>query len=197
MPKEDNKQNEFILRDVRLSFAHLFKPEKNKTGDKARYKATFLLDPSRPEHKELILKMRARIDELWAEGIKKPGTKAPREKTALRKDGTWDGYEGMWFVAAARAESQNRPKLVSHKKDVDLQENDNRLYSGTYVNAKVRFYFYDYDGTKRVNASIEVVQLNRKGEPFGAGQASADDMPDVEDAPDNDDLDDGIDDDLA
>jgi hypothetical protein len=85
-----------ILKNVRLSFPALFKPEASQDGGgPPRYKSAFLLDPKDEANKAQILELKAEIDRMWAEFLKKPEAKAPREKTCLKKDGSWDGYEGM------------------------------------------------------------------------------------------------------
>lgn len=178
-----------IIKNARLSFPALFKPEASQDGGSPRYKLSLLLDPKDEGNKAQLLEVKAKIDEMWAEFTKKPGAKAPREKTCLKKDGTWDGYEGMWYISAARAESQGKPVLLGRRKD-PLPDNSTELYAGCYVNAKIRLYAHEHPKSgKRINASIEVVQKAREGTPFGAGPASIDDMPDVDDAPDADNLD--------
>ena len=181
-----------ILKNVRLSFPALFKPEASQDGGgPPRYKAAFLLDPKDEANKAQILELKNTIDEMWSEHVKKPGTKAPREKTCLKKDGTWDGYDGMWYVSAARAESQGAPVLLGRRKDA-LASNSTELYAGCYVNAKIRLYAHEHPKSgKRINCSLEVVQKSCEGTPFGAGPASIDDMPDVDDKPDADDIDAG------
>ena len=185
-----------IIKNARLSFPALFKPEASQDGGSPRYKVSLLLDPKDEGNKAQLLELKAIIDEMWSEHVKKPGTKAPREKTCLKKDGTWDGYEGMWYISAARAESQGKPVLLGRRKDA-LPDSSTELYAGCYVNAKIRLYAHEHPKSgKRINASIEVVQKAREGTPFGAGPASIDDMPDVDDTPDSADLDDMGDDGL-
>ena len=178
-----------IIKNARLSFPALFKPEASQDGGSPRYKVSLLLDPKDEGNKAQLLELKATIDEMWSEHVKKPGTKAPREKTCLKKDGTWDGYEGMWYISAARAASQGPPVLLGRRKEA-LKDDSTELYAGCRVNAKVRFYAHWHEKSGyRVNASIEVVQKNREDKPFGAGPASIDDMPDVDDTPDSADLD--------
>ena len=178
-----------IIKNARLSFPALFKPEASQDGGSPRYKVSLLLDPKDEGNKAQILEIKALLDKMWEEHVKKPGTKAPREKTCLKKDGPWDGYDGMWYISAARAESQGKPVLLGRRKDA-LPDNSTELYAGCYVNAKIRLYAHEHPKSgKRINASIEVVQKAREGTPFGAGPASIDDMPDVDDAPDADNLD--------
>lgn len=193
MPKNENPQETFILKNVRLSFPDIFEPKAGDDSDKKRYKASFLMDPNDPANKAQILQVRAKMDEMWQTWTKKSDAKAPRDKTALRKgdDKEYEGYAGMWFISAARAESQGRPLLVDRQKK-EYGEKTNELYAGCYVNVKIRVYCFEHPKSgKRINASIEVIQKFKDGEPFGAGKASADDMEsyDEEDA-DLDDLED-------
>jgi hypothetical protein len=191
----EKNPNEFILKGVRLSFPHLFEPHAIGKDGTPRYTASFLLDPNDPEQKPQIQALRAKANALYAEGTKKPGVKCPSANCAIKKgndeDGVprYDGYDGMWFVSAARAKKQGAPLVVDRDKVTKLKDDDTKLFAGCYVNAKIRLYYQDYDGVKRINASLEVVQYFKKGEPFGAGQVAADDMPDVDDN-DEDGLDD-------
>jgi hypothetical protein len=116
------------------------------------------------------------------------GKKVPSDKCCLRKgdyeegNPRYDGYGGMWAVSAARAQKQGRPVLVDRRKN-PLSDKDaaTMLYAGCRVNAKINIYANNHEGVKRINATIEVVQFVRDDEPFGAGPASVDDMPDVAD----------------
>lgn len=179
-----------ILKRARLSFPALHKPEESLDAEgKARYKASFILDPKDESNKAQILELKNAIDEMWSDFLKKPGTKAPREKTCLKKDGPWDGYDGMWYISAARAESLGGPVLLGRRKDA-LPSTSTELYAGCYVNAKIRLYAHEHPKSgKRINCSLEVVQKCAEGTPFGAGPASSDDMPDVDDKPDAADID--------
>lgn len=194
----EKNPNEIIIRGARLSFPEIWKPKKIGTDGKPRYTVNLLLDPAIPEQKAQIVSVKAMVERLTREGLKKD-VKLPRDKTCLRKDdeARYEGYENMWYITAARAESQGPPLVVDQKKN-KLAPGSPIPYAGCYVNCKIRLYFQDYDGVKRVNASLEVVQFVRNGEAFGAGLASADDMPEEEvnesdgldaDGIENDDLD--------
>lgn len=171
--------NEIIVRGARLSFPQLFAPKAIGDG-KPRYTANLLLDPTIPEQKAQIVAVKTMVERITKEGMKKE-IKLPRDKTCLRKDDEprYEGYEGMWYITAARPATGNGggPPLVVDQKREKLKADSLIPYAGCYVNAKIRLYYQDYDGVKRVNASLEVVQFVRHGEPFGAGAASADDMP--------------------
>jgi hypothetical protein len=188
------------LKNVRLSFAHLFKPQDPKpdkdTGKKGepKFNCAFLIPKKTPEGKALIAQIKKVADEVKA---KKWGANIPKlkpEKVCLR-DGdleSYDGYEGMVYVSASNAK---RPTLVDKKKDAKgkwvklydpeadkiVNGGQSLLYSGCYVNAIVKLWAQDNEHGKRVNASLELVQFLKHGETFGAAQADADDELDDDD----------------
>lgn len=194
--------NEFILNGLRLSFPNIWKAKAMK-GGKPRFTVNLLADPKVPAEKKQILAVKKRIEEITKEAFN-TDKKLPRDRTCLRKDDEprWDGYEDKWYFTAARPETQGPPIIIDRGRQ-KLEPGSRIPYAGCYVNAKIRLYAQDYDGIKRVNASLEIVQFVKDGEPFGAGEADASDMPELEetDGLDDEGLDDGgleeEDDDLA
>lgn len=188
---------EIIIRNARLSFPELFATKAVGKEGRPRYTASFLLDPNVPEERAQIKAIKALAKKLSSEALKKE-VEFEGDRTCIRKGDTkdYEGYAGMWFVTAARAEKQGPPLVVDGKKN-KLEKGSQIPYAGCRVNAKIRLYFQDYEGVKRVNASLEVVQFKGHDEPFSAGIVSADDMPEEE----TDGLDDSgtedLDDDLA
>lgn len=171
---------ELIIKDVRLSFPNLFKPKKsdNDKGDsKLKYSASFIFDKKKDAAQ--IKQVEAAIQKAWLETF---GPKAGRVKKHPLRDGIEyedkDGYgENVMFISA---KNDRKPVVVDGQKQ-PLAEASGKPYAGCYVNAKVRFYGFDHaTGGKQVCCSLEVVQFKRDGEPFGAGAASLDDMPEEE-----------------
>ena len=164
------------LKNVRLSFPKIFKPdiqEYDDGGSSKKFKAAFLIDKKR--QKDLIAeiddKIQDAIDECW--GANAPKFKA--DKLCLR-DGDqedWDGYEGMMYVSASNSK---RPPIVDRDK-TPLTEEDGRPYAGCYVNATIHIWAQNNDakkGGKRVNASLEAIQFVKDGEAFGSGSVDID-----------------------
>lgn len=190
----DKNPYEIIIRGARLSFPQLWETKKVGNDGKPRYTSSFLLDPGVPEERAQIVALKALAKKVASDALKKD-VEFKGDRSCVRKgdDKDYDGYAGMWYVTAARAESQGPPMVIDQKKQ-KLAKGP-IPYAGCRVNAKVRFYFQDYDGVKRVNASLEVVQFVRNDEPFGNAGVSVDDMPE-EETEESDGLDDsGIDDD--
>ena len=188
MAKTEEKKliGEVLLKDVRLSFADIYKPGKDQKNDKGetvpgKYKANGLIDKPEtldhdPKRKKLMLenikKIKAAADEVkkakWAD--KQPKLKP---EMVFFRDGDledWDGYADCYYVSANNA---NKPVLITRRKDDKgnwIEAKPGEIYSGCYVNMLIRVWAQDHaEHGKRVNASLECIQFSRKGEPFSGG----------------------------
>jgi hypothetical protein len=206
---ESAKNVEIILKDVRISFAHLFEVQENK-NDKGEvtghsYGCIGLMDKSTTQGKlniALCNEAMKRAKSLrWGDRADAP--KIPPERRCVRdgepvdpdtdaKSPLYDGYDGCMFVSANRGVKSKDAKfpglLLDSRKGADgkfprLKESDGKLYSGSYADMIVRIYGFDGTAKKvphRINASLEALKFKRHGEAFGAKQADADNMFDEE-----------------
>lgn len=158
---------EVTLKNVRLSFAHIFTAQVKEQDDGSKTKkfnCSFLIPEDTKQGKLNIAAMEDAIEEAkekkWGDNI----PKLKSEKLCLR-DGNnedWDGYEGHMYVSASNTK---RPAIIDRDK-TPLSEEDGRPYSGCYVNAVVRVWAMDNKHGKRVNASLEAIQFVKDGDPF-------------------------------
>jgi hypothetical protein len=168
------------LKNVRLSFPSLFH-KATFEGVETKYEATLLLD--KDDHADAIKDIRSQMQA----GIKAKldGAKLGADKLCLKDgaDSDYDGYGNAWTLKAANAK---RPLVIDRDKS-PLTEDDNRIYSGCYVNASVELWYQKNAYGKRVNANLLGIQFFKDGEAFGEGgtTASGDDF----DAFDDDDED--------
>ena len=168
-----------FLKNVRLSFADIFKPGKPQKNDKGemvpgKFKANGLMLKTDPDTKTNLAKIKKASEQIkedkWGKPEKWPKLKA--EKVCLR-DGDqedWDGYDGCWYISA---NNQNQPVLVDKDRTVLTLANDGpkKLYSGAYVNMIVRLWAQDSaEYGKRINASLEAIQFVKHGEPFSGAK---------------------------
>jgi hypothetical protein len=178
----DTVIGEVILKDVRLSFAHIFEPSKPRTDPttkeviKGSYQARFLLEKGTPLAKQNMDKIKKAAHDAKAKEFGENEAKWPKlkpDRVCLR-DGDledWDGYEGHFYLAA---NSARKPQVITNRKGKDGKwveaeaGGTNSPYSGCYVNALVRLWVQNNEHGKRLNASLEVVQFLRDGEAFGA-----------------------------
>lgn len=175
---------EVRLKNVRLSFAHLFAPQKGITDPKTgvtsdpRWGANFLISKTTPEGKAELAKIKAAANEAktakW--GAEENWPKLKPERLCLR-DGDledYDGYAGHYYLSAGRPTktrdgAENPPPVLVDRDRSPLAASSGKLYSGCYVNAVVRLWAQDdKEFGKRLNASLEAVQFARHGDAFGA-----------------------------
>ena len=194
MASESRKQKDptrVSLRNVRLSYPNLFTPRAFARGEgKPAFSASALIPKDTKAGKALIKKIE---DAIWAAKDKKWPGKADQVKIKKANIAFSDGddvdpdeddvkpeQEGMMIV---RARNYKRPQVVDENNE-DLREQDNVIYGGCYVDMLVTFWGQDYENTKRVNCSLEVVRFREDGEAFGAGPA---DLSELDDDDDDDD----------
>lgn len=165
---------QITLLNVRLSYPHLFKATVAKGSTDAKYSAAFILD--KKTQADQIKNLQNKIEEL----IKENKLRVDPDKRCL-KDGSVkpDTYgDGVFFVNSSNTK---RPQVVDRKKS-PITEEDNIIYGGCYVNAVIRLWAQDNQFGRRINASLEVVQFVKDGEPFGAKPVDVNTaLPDIDD----------------
>lgn len=159
-----------VLKDVRLSFPSLFETEQFKGQDTGKYAASFLIEKSSKQGKEIASLIKSVAEESF-------GTPVPKKVEYCIKDGDsdeieYDGYEGMWAV---KANTKKRPILVDRHKS-PISEDDDVLYAGCYVNASLEVYSLDNQWGKRVSCQLNGIQFLRDGDAFGGRNDSLDDF---------------------
>lgn len=156
------------LQNVRLSFPSLFRKAQFQ-GEQTKYEATLMLD--KEEHADKIAEIKKAVQEAIKENLK--GAKVPADKICL-KDGDESGrdeYEGHFTIKAA---NNKRPKVIDRDKS-PLTEDDDKPYSGCYVNAVIDLWVQNNSYGKRINANLLGVQFFKEGEPFESGSVADDD----------------------
>ena len=184
-----------LLGNVRLSFPKLFEAKAFSEGQKPRYEGAFLLDPSNKAHAKVIEQIVSTAEELLVDHfgdipdsveccfgysdarLIEVGTLEWRGKKK-----SYDGYEGMFFVAASNT---TRPTVVDQQR-APLTEADGKPYAGCIVNATITLWVQDNSFGKRVNANLRAVQFVKDGEAFGVKPALAENEFDVVDTDDLD-----------
>lgn len=184
--KKPTREGIVTLRDVRLSFPHLFEPTASVEDGPKKYRATFLMDPETESGKKNIAAVEAAIKKaatgVWKGNADKIRAKLDSDRSGLR-DGddctnqagdVYSGYEGMKALGATNA---RKVKVLRRDKTVIDSTEAAEIYAGCYVNAVVSIWATDQKkhGGNGVFATLEIVQYLRKGEPFGAAELDEDD----------------------
>lgn len=164
--------------DGRLSYPKLWKAEhfKNDTATAKRFGCQILVPKADKTFKPIIDKEIKRIADASLKG------KVPKSKDIPVKDGDGENGDehsaGCWIVSANRAESQGRPQVVDQRKN-PIDAGDNKLFAG--YQCRFVLGIYKPKGYDIIACQLEIVQLLREDEVFGAGRVDTDVLPDVED----------------
>ena len=185
------------LRNVRLSYEHIFTPTKFDENQEAKYSATFIIPKDHPDLPVVKRAMFEAGQDEFADAFK-TGAGWPKGYTCGLKDAdtATDGngdvlaeknpaYKGCYVL---EANSTRRPLVVGRKKEA-LTEDDGIIYSGCYVNASLAAAGYTYGKVKKgVKCYLNGVQFVKDGERFGSDASDYFDDLDGDDDGDMSDL---------
>lgn len=179
-----------VLRNVRLSYEHIFTPTSFDDSQEAKYSATFIIPKDHPD----LAAVRRAMHEAGAE--KYPSAfngkiSWPKGYTCSLKDADTatdsmgevlaeknPAYQGCYVL---EANSTRRPVAVDRQKAA-VHEEDGVIYSGCYVNASLAAAAYEYGKVKKgVKAYLNGVQFVKDGERFGADATDDFDVLDEDD----------------
>lgn len=187
--KKPAREGVVTLKNVRLSFPHLFTPTSSIEDGPKKYRATFLIDPNTPDGKSNLKVLNAALDKA-ALGVWKTKEKADKIRAKLDSDRSglrdgddatnkegdvYAGYEGMMFIGATNGK---KPKVLRRDKTIIDSSEAAEIYGGCYVNAVISVWATNQEkhGGNGMFATLEIVQYARKGEPFGAAELDEDDF---------------------
>lgn len=176
MSDKESPIGEVLIKNVRLSFADIYKPGKESKNDKGetvpgRYKANGLMEKDTPDTIRNLKLLKAAREAVAEAKWGKNQPKIKPDKLCVR-DGDledYDGYANHWYISASESE---KPQLITRQKDEDgnwMEAPPGKLYSGCYVNMLVVLWAQDNEYGKRINARLKVVQFHKAGEAFGSG----------------------------
>jgi hypothetical protein len=101
----------------------------------------------------------------------------------------WSGFNGeTFYITAAKQEERCKDSkmtvLDQHKQPI--ASNSGLIFSGCFVNVVIDIYPFDNEEGKGITASLEGVQLKKKGEALGITQIDAADEFDEEEFDEDD-----------
>lgn len=163
-----------MIRNVRLSFPHLFKPHAFDENAEARYQGTFIVPKDHPQIDEIRAEIARVKKEEW--GDKKVNVKKCLREGSEKDDLDGFGEDVMFFNASNSA----RPRVLDRVRDpntgkarIIMDSSEGIPYAGCYVNADIDFWTQDNKYGKRVNAGLRGIQFWKDGERFGGGGVSS------------------------
>lgn len=163
---------EITLKNVRISYPHLFEPFAYQGQGKAKYSAKFLI----PKSETALVKQVADAMKELASNTFKDKRLPPSDKLCM-KDGDTTGRDedaGYWVLSAS---DDRRPVVVNRDKSPLVAEDD-VIYPGCWVVGRVRLWAQDNQYGKRINANLMGVMFVKDGDRLGGGrkQETADEM---------------------
>ena len=184
-----------MLRNVRLSYEHIFTPSALDDSQEKKYSATFIIPKDHPDLPAIKRALFEAGQEKFAAAFV-PGKPWPMGYTNVLKDGDKDvngsgevlgeknpEYAGCYVLKASAAASR-RPVVLGRRKEA-LTEQDGVVYSGCYINASVAFAGYEFGKVKKgVTCYLNGVQFVADGERFGSDATS--DFDELDSADDTD-----------
>ncbi len=169
-----------ILRNVRLSYEHIFTPSRFDESQEAKYSATFIIPKDHPDLPAVKKAYFEAGQESFASDF--TGGSWPRGYTCSLKDADKDtdgngvllaekndAYKGAYIL---EANSTRRPVTLNRNKS-QVTEDDGVIYSGCYVNASLAAAGYTYGKVKKgVKCYLNGVQFVKDGPRFGSDATS-------------------------
>ena len=175
---------EVLLKGVRLSYAHVYKPQEQENDDGSkRYTYSTVCIISKDDEDQIFAiedAIDAAKEAKW--GDKKNWPKLKADRVCLKDGDEEDKAEYIdAMIIRASSSEDNPPQVIKNVRDEDGKWEESRpggprsVYSGCYANVLIRLWAQDNKYGKRVNASLEVVQFAKKGEAFGRGPVDPND----------------------
>lgn len=177
-----------LVKNVRLSYEHLFEKWAGEEGQEKKYSGRFHLD--KKTHKKEIVALREWIEAFVKEHGK--GKKAASRKWFFR-DGDHEEEKpdtaGLWYISASE---KTRPNVINRDRS-PVAADDDIVYSGCYGNVLIRPWFQNNQFGIRVNANLLAFQFMKDGERFsGISRPDVDEAFDDEEDGSDEDPDDGL-----
>lgn len=165
----DKKNTKITTGMVRLSYAHIWEPQKSEDG-KENYSASLIIPKSDKKTLKLIEEA---IDNAIENGKDKIGTASKNRLQLPLRDGDEERdddpvYADAYFI---NARSQKQPIIVDRRVQPIIDQDE--VYSGCYVNASISFFAYNFQGKKGVGVALNAIQKVKDGDVLGGGRISA------------------------
>lgn len=182
MAADRNKNIEIRCAGVRLSYPHLFVPQKSdQPGGKDSYGAALII-PDSKYGDSLVKEIKKGIeDAIYAKWPKDPPSIEDHKKPLKWCDGRHkqEAYRDRYVIGAR---TYDRPQVIHNIKDPQtgrfrvLEERDGIVYAGCFVNAIIRLYGHDHKARGNfVACSLEAIQFSADGDSFGAPRVNVED----------------------
>ena len=170
-----------LLKNVRASYPHIFKPSAFEGGEPSYSIKALLPKASHAKAKKLLDES---IAKLLTDNKAKP---IAADKLFVRDgDATGKSEEADSWTVSAR--EKKRPVVRDRQKNpVDSADGDGMFYGGCWVNVLIRPWLQDNKFGRRCNANFLAIQFVKDDAPFGEGRIGEDVVDDTFDTVDGED----------
>ncbi|MDV6238390.1 DUF2815 family protein [Trueperella bernardiae] len=166
-----------IVKDARLSYAHVWEPKLNNVSGKEQYSASLIIAKThtatinaiKKAIKEAIEEGEQKFGAKWAASVKTPNFKIPLRDGDLERPDDAPYADSMFMNA--NANPSYPPQIVDQRVRPILDRNE--VYSGCYANVSINFFPFDVSGSKGIAAGLGNIQKVRDGDPLGGGVSAS------------------------
>jgi hypothetical protein len=182
---QDNQTTKVITGKVRLSYAHVFTPQKDDQGED-KYSTAILIPKT---DKETLRKIKSAVDAAKEQGKSKWGGKIPVNLKLPLRDGDEEraddeAYVGHYFLNASSKAKPSVAKPIGKGADGKMKFQDitdsTEVYSGCYAKVSMNFFPFDTKGNRGVAAGLNHVVKVQDGEFLGGRTNLQDDFANEE-----------------
>jgi len=169
-----------LTPEFRLSWPHLFKPQKNDLNGKMEYSLVAIfktgadLSALIKAATEVLTEEHGPDKAKWPQPLRSPFRKCKeRWKVVDGQQVIPNGYEEgeAVFMTFKQDAEKGKPTVVDQKVQ-DIIE-PQMIYAGCYCRCSVRPYYYNQKGNKGISFGLSNVQKLREGDPLGMTRVKA------------------------
>lgn len=168
----EKKETKVILKNVRLSYAHLFEPRAMEGSDEKKYSCVALIDKGDTES---IEKLKVGVaNAIHNANLTRLTVAAAMDK--MLRDGDAndsEAYKGKYFLNVKSDKKPNVVKVGPDGKTLVNVTDEDEVYSGCYAMISVNLHAYARNGNIGVSAYIRAVCKTKDGERLSGGVADA------------------------
>lgn len=164
-----------LLKNVRLSFPHLFTAQSFQNEGEPKYSTVLLIPKGSDAHKQIEAEIRRVATDAFGDGAKAIVERQNATNRKLLRDGDdavdgytqsgepKNGYAGNVYI---KASTKTAPKVVGRSRQ-PITEADGIIYAGAIVNAQIDIWAQKNQFGKAVNCKLLAIQFWADGDRLG------------------------------
>lgn len=175
-----------IIKNARLSYAHLFKADAIAEGSEPKFSASIIIRKDDPQVANIKAALWKALQARFADKLKSGSWPSSLHNPLKDGDEMADDhpeYAGCWVL---RSSSKTRPIVLGRRKEA-LTEEDGVIYSGCFCNFSLAAAAFDAQAKKGVTVYLNGVQFVQDGDRL-AGFDATNDFDSLDEDEDNGDL---------